>query len=129
MTGPDAVRRFFEAFNAEDLEALVAVLDPNVEIQASRGLVEGHAEARAWATRKPSGELHQRLVLDALRDEGRHVIAFGRREWLWRENGAVADRHELAIVATIGDDGRIVRWQPFDDPDEALVAAGLEPPS
>jgi limonene-1,2-epoxide hydrolase len=125
VTGPEAVRGFIDAFNAEDLDALIAVLDPNVEIQASRGLVEGHDEVRAWATRKPTGELHQRLVLDAIRDEGRHVIVFGRREWLWREDGGVADAHDLAIVATIGDDGRIMRWQPFDDRDEALAAAGV----
>jgi ketosteroid isomerase-like protein len=125
MTGPESVRTFIDAFNAEDLDALIAVLDPDVEIQASRGLVEGHDEVRAWATRKPSGELHQRLVLDAIRDEGRHVIAFGRREWLWRAGGDVAESHELAIVATIGADGRITRWQPFDDRDEALRAAGV----
>ena len=125
MTGPDAVRRFFEAFNAEDLDALVKVLDPEVEVQTSRGIVIGHEEVRRWATRNPTGELHQRLILDAVRDEGRHVIAFGKREWCWRSEGRVADLHDLAIVATIGADGRITRWQPFDDRDEALRAAGL----
>jgi limonene-1,2-epoxide hydrolase len=126
VNGPEAVRTFIEAFNAEDLDALLDVLDPDVEIQASRGLVEGHDEVRAWATRKPTGELHQRLVLDAIRDEGRHVIAFGRREWCWREEGKVAESCELAIVATIGADGRIMRWQPFDDRDDALRAAGVD---
>jgi hypothetical protein len=125
VTGPEAVRTFFDAFNAEDVDALVAVLAPGVEIQSSRGLVEGRQEARAWATRKPSGELHQRLVLDAIRDEGRHVIAFGRREWFWREEGDVAEAHDLAIVATIGEDGLIERWQPFEDRGEALAAAGI----
>ena len=127
MTGPEAVRAYIDAFNAEDLDALVAVLAPDVEIQTSRGLIEGRGEARVWATRKPTGDLHQRLVLDAIRDEGRHVIAFGRREWFWREEGDVADAHDLAIVATIGEGGLIERWQPFDDRDEALRAAGVDP--
>ena len=124
-SGADAARTFIQALNDEDLDALVAVLDSEVEIQASRGIVIGHDEARRWATRKPSGDLHQRLVLDSIRDEGKHVIAFTRREWFWREGGDVADAQELAIVATIGDDGLITRWQPFDNRDEALQAVGV----
>ena len=124
-SGADAARTFIQALNDEDLDALVAVLDPEVEIQASRGIVIGHDEARRWATRKPSGDLHQRLVLDSIRDEGKHVIAFTRREWFWRERGDVADAQELAIVATIGDDGLITRWQLFDNRDEALQAVGV----
>jgi SnoaL-like domain len=125
ISGADAARTFIQALNDGDLDALVAVLDPEVEIQASRGIVIGHDEARRWATRKPSGDLHQRLVLDSIRDEGKHVIAFTRREWFWRDGGDVADAQDLAIVATIGDDGLITRWQPFDSRDEALQAVGV----
>jgi len=124
-SGADATRTLIQAFNDGDLDALVAVLDPEVEIQSSRGIVIGHDEARRWATRKPTGDLHQRLVLDAIRDEGKHVIAFTRREWFWREGGDVADAQDLAIVATIGEDGLITRWQPFDNRDEALQAVGV----
>ena len=101
------------------------MLDPEVEIQASRGIVIGHDEVRRWATRKVRGHLHQRLVLEAVREQGKHVIAFVRREWFWREGGDVADAQDLTIVATIGDDGLITRWQPFDDREEALQAAGV----
>jgi SnoaL-like domain len=124
-SGADAARTFIQALNDEDLDALVAVLDSEVEIQASRGIVIGHDEARRWATREPSGDLHQRLVLDSIRDEGKHVIAFTRREWFWRHGGDVADAQDLAIVATIGDDGLITRWQPFDNREEALQAVGV----
>jgi hypothetical protein len=125
ISGADAARTFIEAFDREDLDALIAVLDPEVEIQTSRGVVIGHEEARRWATRTPTGELRQRLVLDWVRDEGRHVIVGARREWLWHEDGRIADAQDLAIVATIGDDGRILRWQPFEDRAEALRAAGV----
>jgi ketosteroid isomerase-like protein len=126
----DVVRRFIDAFNAEDLDVLVAVLDPEAEIQTSRGIVIGYDEARRWATRNPTGELHQRLVLDDVRDAGPHVIAAARRQWYWRDpeyrrdHGEIADETELTIVATIRD-GLIARWQPFEDPEEALRAAGL----
>ena len=124
MSAGDVVRAFIDAFNAEDLDALVATLDPDVEIQASRGLIRGHDEARRWATRNPAGQLHQRLEVDALREDGQHVIAFGRRQWYWREDAEVADEQELAFVATMSD-GKIARWQPFEDRDEALLAAGV----
>jgi hypothetical protein len=124
-SGADATRTFVQAFNDEDLDALVTVLDPEVEIQASRGIVIGHDEARRWATRDAKGDLRQRLVLDAIRDEGRHVIAFARREWFWRDGGDLAEAHELTIVATIGEDGLITRWQPFDDREDALQAVGV----
>ena len=124
--GADAVRAFIDAFNSEDLDALVAVCDQEVEIQTSRGLVIGHEEARAWATRNPHGYLWQRLVLEDVSVDGHraHVLATARRQWYWRTHpDGIADEEELSIVATIRD-GRIARWQPFEDRDEALTAAG-----
>jgi hypothetical protein len=122
----EAVEAFIEAFNAEDPHAFVAVLHSEVEIQGRRGLVIGHAEARDWATRRPSGDLHQRLVLDGVRTEGHPAVALVRRQWLWRKSGEVADEEELGVLVSLADDGRIARWQPFDDRAEALRAAGLE---
>ena len=37
----EVVRRFYEAFNAQDLDAFVATLHPEVELQTARGLREG----------------------------------------------------------------------------------------
>ena len=124
MSAPEAVRSFIDAFNAEDLDALVVTLTPDVEIQGSRGLVEGRTEARDWATRTPSGELCQRLVLGDVAEHGAHVLATVRREWRWRDGREVADSEELFYVATIRD-GLICRWQPFNDRADALRAAGV----
>jgi nuclear transport factor 2 (NTF2) superfamily protein len=125
----EAVRAFIEAFNARDLDALVATLTEDVEIQGSRGLVEGREEVRQWATRKPSGELHQRLVLDGMEQHGTHVLAELRRQWLWTEHGEptgkVGDEQTLFYVATIRD-GLIARWAPFERREDALRAAGAQ---
>jgi limonene-1,2-epoxide hydrolase len=127
VTGPaEAVNAFIDAFNAEDLDALVAVLDPEVEIQGRRGLVIGPDEAREWATRKPSGDLHQRLVLDGLRTDGHPAVALVRRQWLWADGGEIAEEEELAVLVSFAGDGRIAGWHPFDDRAEALRAAGLD---
>jgi limonene-1,2-epoxide hydrolase len=124
-TAADAVRTFVDAFNAEDLDALVASLTSDIEIQSRRGLVEGHEEARRWATRTPSGWLNQRLVLDDVAENGVHVVATIRRQWFWRHSGQVADEQRLYYVATLRGD-LICRWQPFEDRDDALRAAAME---
>ena len=125
MSSVDVIRRFVDAFNAEDLDALVAVLDPHVEIQARRGLVVGHDEARRWATRNPAGHLHQHLVLDGVRTDGHPAVALLRRRWGWKDDSGVADEHEFAALVTMRE-GKIARWQPFEDGGEALRAAGLD---
>jgi len=122
--GDSVVRAFIDAFNAGDLDAVVTTLTDDVEIQTSRGLIEGREEARQWATRRPTGELHQRLILDDLSEHGTHVIAAVRRHWVWRESGKVGDEQRLFYVATLRD-GLICRWHPFEHRRDALRAAGV----
>ena len=120
----DVVREFVDAFNAEDLGRLIGTLTDDIEIQTSRGLVQGHEEARRWATRNPSGYLHQRLVLDEVVENGAHAVATVHRQWFWRHTGQVADEQEVFYVATMRG-GLICRWQPFSDRADALRAAGV----
>jgi hypothetical protein len=120
----DRIRRFVDAFNAEDLDQLTAQLSEGIELQGGRGLVRGREEVRGWATRRPPGYLLQRLVLDEVRADAHPPVALMRRQWFWHEDGEVADEEEIAVLVTIDADGLICRWQPFDDPDEALAAAG-----
>lgn len=117
-----AVRTFYAAFNDEDLDGFVALLDPAVELQTARGLREGREEARAWATRNPGGGLGQRLVLEVVRedDRGVHAVALIRKQWWWRETDEIAHDDPEAALFTF-DDGLISRWQPFEDRDEALA--------
>ena len=125
MTAAEAVAAFIDGFNAEDLDALAEILTEDVEIQSRRGLIEGREEARRWATRNPSGELHQRLVLDEVTEHGAHGVARARKQWVWRDGGDVADEQEMFYVATMRD-GLIARWAPFETEEAALRAAGAE---
>ena len=125
--GAEVVRAFVDAFNDEDLDALAATLSEDVEIQSTRGLIEGREEARRWATRRPTGSLRQRLVLDEVEDAGAHALASLRRQWIWREHehaGEIADEQRLFYVATLRD-GLICRWQPFEDRTVAARVAGI----
>ena len=121
----EAVKRFYEAFNAHELDAFVATLSENVELQTARGLRIGRTEARAWATRNPVGGLEQRLVVGELREHTDHVVALIRKQWWWAESDELAEDEEIAALFTFSN-GLIARWQPFTDRDQALRAAGIE---
>jgi ketosteroid isomerase-like protein len=120
------VRSFYEAFNNEDLDAFVATLHPEVELQTARGLREGRAEARSWATRNPEGGLEQRLVLEQVVGEpdGSRLVALYLKQWWWREDEEHAHEDAMGALFTFRE-GLIARWQPFEDRDEALAVAGL----
>jgi limonene-1,2-epoxide hydrolase len=119
----DPVREFIRAFNERDLDALVDVLDPEVELHASRGLRKGPEAARVWATRAPGGvqqtiELEQ-LYEDGTESGGGRAVALIQRHWHWEEDGSVAGIDEMAWHFELHDH-KIRSWRPFDDRAEAL---------
>ena len=118
------MRRFYEAFEAQDLDTFVDTLDPHVELQTARGLRIGLAEARSWATRTPTGELRQRIVLEELHEHHNHVVALVRQQWWWHKTEEMAEDREVATMFTFWD-GLIARWQPFTDREQALQVAGI----
>jgi ketosteroid isomerase-like protein len=114
----DPVREFIRAFNERDLDAFVAVLDPEVELHASRGLRKGTEEAREWATRAPGG-VQQTIELERVSEEGNLAVALIRRHWHWEEDDSQAGVDEMAWAFELRD-GRIRSWRPYEDRAEAL---------
>ncbi len=125
----DPVREFIRAFNERDLDGLVAVLDPEVELHASRGLRKGTEAARVWATREPGG-VQQTILLEELYEEGLEggggsAVALIRRVWHWAEDGSAAGEDEMAWAFELR--ARKVRvWRPYEDRAEGLRAMGFE---
>jgi ketosteroid isomerase-like protein len=122
-----AVRRFYETFEDQELDEFVNVLHPEVELQTARGLRRGLNEAREWALKSEAGELDQRFVVDDLIEHGDHVLALLRKQWWWRKEDELAEEFPVAALFTLRE-GRIARWQPFEDRAEAYRAAGLPVP-
>ena len=127
---PDPVREFIRAFNERDLDAFVAVLDPEVELYSSRGLRKGVAAARVWATRA-SGGVQQTIELEQLYEDGTeggggHAVALIRRHWRWAEDGSRAGEDEMAWVFELREH-RIRSWRPYEDRAEALRAGRFAP--
>lgn len=114
----DPVREFIRAFNERDLDAFVAVLDPEIELHAMRGLRKGRKAARLWATRAPGG-VQQTIELEDLHEETDRAVALIRRVWRWEESGEHASTDEMAWYFELRD--RLVRsWRPYEDRAEAL---------
>lgn len=121
----DPIREFIRAFNERDLDAFVAVLDPEVELHASRGLRKGIEGARVWATRAPGG-VQQTIELDALYEDGTEggggrAVALIRRLWHWEEDGSEAGVDEMAWAFELRDH-KVLSWRPYEDREEALRA-------
>ena len=128
---PDPVREFIRAFNERDLDGFVAVLDPEVELHAMKGLRKGLEAARLWATRAPGG-VQQEIELEQLYEDdtegggGGRAVALIERRWHWDDSGELASAEPMAWAFELRD-GRILSWRPYDDREEALREWGFAP--
>ncbi len=126
----DPVREFIRAFNERDLDAFIAVLDPDVELHAMRGLRKGPEAARVWATRAPGG-VQQTIELEQLYEDGTEggggrAVALIKRHWHWEEDSSLAGIDEMAWFFQLRDH-KVLSWRPFDDRQEALRAGHFRP--
>ncbi|HWJ43255.1 MAG TPA: nuclear transport factor 2 family protein [Solirubrobacterales bacterium] len=124
----DPVREFIRAFNERDLDAFVAVLDPDVELHAMRGLRKGREAARIWATRAPGG-VQQTIELEQLYEDGTEggrgrAVALIKRHWHWEEDDSLAGVDEMAWFFGLRNH-KVLSWRPYDDRAEALRAGGF----
>jgi limonene-1,2-epoxide hydrolase len=123
--GTAVAKAFIDAFNARDLDAFVATLDPGVEIHGNRGLRRGAEEARAWATRAPGG-VQQTIEVSELHAEGDRVLALIVRRWHWDEEGHYGEEIGADAMAWLFElrDGKIASWRPYAHREAALAAFG-----
>jgi hypothetical protein len=126
----DPVREFIRAFNERDIDAFVAVLDPEVEMHSMKGLLKGTEAARQWATRKRGG-VQQTIDLEQLYEGGTETdgraVALIVRRWHWEQEGEFAGEDEMAWMFELRDH-RIRSWRPFEDRVEALRDGGFTHP-
>jgi limonene-1,2-epoxide hydrolase len=121
------VREFIRAFNERDVDALVEVLDPEVELHSMKGLKVGREAARLWATRKRGG-VQQTIELEELHERDGHAVAIILRRWHWDDDqGEFAGEDEMAWAFELSGP-RIRSWRPFEDREEAMRVAGFVSP-
>ena len=124
----DVVRAGFAAYNAGDVEGLLAVCDPDVELVPLPSLLTGEPYRGHQGVRDYLGAISddwsQRAVeLDRLVEVGDEVVLRGRFQARGRSSGVEVDAPAAWVVSL--RDGRVVRLRVYTDPQEALEAVGL----
>jgi uncharacterized protein len=125
--GEESVRRFAEAVTSGDAESAVAVSDPEIEflsvLAVSGRAYRGHDGVRQYFADVAGAWSEWRVEVHRITPapDGRVVISM-TMHFRGKESGA-AFSDQTAHVWTIRD-GKLLRNEPFRDPEEALRAAG-----
>jgi ketosteroid isomerase-like protein len=125
----ELLRRFHAAFNRRDLDALLALHDPDVEVVSLRMNVEGghpfrgHDGVRSWYGSLLDIYPDWVSEIEKVREHGDVTIARLRQYGHGRGSDAPI---ELTVWhVTHARNGKIVRWSAVRTEAEALEAAGL----
>ncbi len=128
----ESVRRGYEAWNADDLDAFLAELDPEIEVHpAIEPALEGGETTyrgfdgvrRAWDDYR--GGAWERLTVHVheIRDLGESVLALTHIELTARTTGIEFSQEIGQLITFRG--GKAIRTHDFLSHAEALEAAGL----
>jgi ketosteroid isomerase-like protein len=126
-----AFRRGLDAINAQDVEGMLEVLDPDVEwhdvfnimLGGSATVHHGHDGVRALFEDLFGAFAETHSEYTEVRDLGERTLATGTLRAVGNGSGAVIE----SPVALIGlwSDGKAIEVRTFLDHDDALEAAGL----
>jgi ketosteroid isomerase-like protein len=124
----EVVRAFFQGWDAKDLDALLELCAPDVEVDwtRSRGLeariYHGHEGVRGFWNYLFGVFNRLTVFFDELIECGDHVVAPNRTHF-WGRNG-VEVKAQSVFVFTFRN-GCIIQWRLYQERAEALEAVGL----
>jgi ketosteroid isomerase-like protein len=126
----EMVRRIYEALLRDDLEAALELIDPDVEYvnpdyAVDSGVRRGHAGIRANVENMRKAFEQWRFQPEEYVEAGDQVIVVGAFSARGRDSGIEIERR-MSRLWTIRD-GRIIRYQWFDNEGEAFEVAGSPP--
>jgi ketosteroid isomerase-like protein len=118
----EVFKRSVEAWNGDDFDAWIALIDPEIEWFALMEVFRGHAGVRQlWESFKADAQL--RVRFDDIRDLGESALGLGGMETTGHTT-RLNFTGELAQLATYRD-GKLVQSRDFPSHAEGLQAAGL----
>jgi ketosteroid isomerase-like protein len=126
----ERVRAALDAVNRGDPEAILDLVDAEVVWVADRSdmgptTYHGREGVRQSFEELSEGFEEFGFEADELIAAGDRVVAIGRMYGRGRSSEIRAEI-PLGIVVTLGSNGRLVRYESFRDPADALRAAGLK---
>jgi ketosteroid isomerase-like protein len=125
----DLLRRVIDAYNAHDIEALIACCDPQIELQpafagpVSGAVYRGHEGLRAWHRDLEDAWEEIRGEPEAYFDLGDETLAFWVLRGRGRQSGA-----EVAMPSAVvarSRDGLAVYVKGYADREQALTDLGV----
>jgi uncharacterized protein len=119
------------AYNDGDLDALLAVLDPEAELVPVRSLLEGSSYRGHEGVRRLLAEMGEEwsqfeIHPDAYREAGDRVLLLAHFHMRGRAIGMEASTPAAWVFEC--REGMITRMRAYSDQDEALEAVGLREP-
>ena len=118
-----------DAFNRRDLEAFLALADPDVEAHSrivaleGGGPFRGHDGVREWWSDLFAIFPDFHVEVEEIKDLGELTVTRMRAHTGGMEKASPADQTQWHLAKW--RDGKTVRWQVFLSEDDALKAAGL----
>jgi ketosteroid isomerase-like protein len=124
----EAIKRGIEAYNAGDLDGLIATADPEVRFTPMRKLLEGgeyigHEGLRQFVADMDEEWAERGLDVEELRDLGDRVLVLGDWHAIGRDTGTQI-RYPVAWLCEMKG-GRLLRMRAYSDRRQALAEAGL----
>ena len=127
----ESALRFLDAYNRQDVDAMLGELDPEVEYHPVLPMLLG-GEATVYRGHEGVRRLF-REIYDAfdeihteypeVRDLGDRIVGIGSIRMRGRGSGAVTESPAAVVIDS--RHGKSIRIQTYLDPQEALKAAGL----
>jgi hypothetical protein len=113
------VMNWHQALNAGEIERLIALSHPQIELIGPRGSAFGYAALEQWF-------MAAGLTLEVVRLYGRQDVVVAVEQGLWRsaETGEVVGQKEVATVFRV-QGSQIVSLARYDTLEAALGQAGL----
>jgi ketosteroid isomerase-like protein len=127
----EAFKRGSDAANRRDIDALLAVVDPDVEWHPAMAALlsgegttyRGHEGIRDWLRDQEEAFAQSRIDYSEIRDLGERVVAIGRLRARGKESGAETDSPVAWVVEF--KNGKVIQAKAYLDPEKALEAVGL----
>jgi len=105
----ELARQILEALSLGDVPDFAAVVHPEIEIRTAKTTYLGPEAATEWAQKRYE-HLERHYAIDRLEEDGDHVVARVKTQYVWRESGLVGDEEPTVIDLTFKD-GRLWRWE------------------
>jgi ketosteroid isomerase-like protein len=127
----EAFKRGSDAANRRDIEALLAVVHPEVEwhpamaalLGGEATVYRGHQGVRDWMRDQVEAFAESRIEYSEIRDLGERLLAIGRLSVRGNESGAKIESPVAWVVHF--KSGKVIHVRAYLDHDEALEAVRL----